>query len=135
MLDELREKHRFTNARAAQPQSWYSFSAGVKGFSWALAFASKGRVRTELYIDTQDADRNERLLLELQKSRAAIEVEFGEPLDWDPIEEKQACRVSCGRSGSIEDPPEKLAEIHAWGIDRLLRFKRVFGPRLRELGD
>lgn len=132
LLDDLREKHKFTNARAAQPQNWYTFSSGVRGFSWAFGFALGGRVRAELYIDTPDADRNEQILDELMKGRASIEKDFGEPLEWERLDEKRACRVACYRAGGIEEPSEKLEEIQAWAVDRLLRFKRAFGPRLRD---
>jgi hypothetical protein len=37
------------------------------------------------------------------------------------------------REGTIDDHEERLAEIRAWAIEGLLRFKRVFGPRLVEL--
>lgn len=135
VLDELREKHRFTNARLAQPQNWYSFTTGVGGFSWALSFGAKGRVKTELYIDLQDADRNEEVLDTLMADRATLEKDFGESLEWERLDTKRACRVACYRVGSIEDPTEKLEEVHAWAVDRLLRFKRVFGPRLKGLGE
>jgi hypothetical protein len=131
LLDELREKHKFTNARAAQPQNWYTFSSGMRGFSWGFSFALGGRVRDELYIDTPDADRNEQILDELIKDRASIEKDFGEPLEWERLDEKRACRVACYRSGNIEDSSEKLEEIQAWAVDRLLKFKRVFSPRLK----
>lgn len=134
VLDELRQKHKFTNARAAQPQNWYSFSSGVRGFSWGLSFALGGRVRAELYIDTPDAEQNEELLNHLMKNRAAIEKDFGEPLAWERLDEKRACRVACYRPGTIEESSEKLEEIHSWAVDRLLRFKRVVGPYLREMG-
>ncbi len=52
LIDDLREKHRFTNARAGQPQNWYSFSSGHRGFTYGVSFANGGRVRAELYLDT-----------------------------------------------------------------------------------
>jgi hypothetical protein len=131
LLDDLRDKHKFTNARAGQPQNWYSFSTGVRGFSWSFSFALGARVRAELYIDIGEADRNEQILEELMKDRPAIERDFGEPLEWERLDERRACRIACYRSGSIEDPSEKLEEMQSWAVDRLLRFKRVFGPRLR----
>ena len=133
LLDELREKHKFTNAKAAQPQSWYSFTSGTRGFSWAFSFALGGRVRAEIYIDSTDAERNEKILDDLLKDRSAIEADFGEALEWERLDEKRACRVACYRSGSIEDSSESLEQIHSWAIERLLRFKRVFGPRLRDV--
>lgn len=38
LIDELREKHRYTNAKVGQPQSWYSFSAGITGLGYSAAF-------------------------------------------------------------------------------------------------
>ena len=51
LIDELRKKHRFTNARAAQPQNWYSFASGTTGVTYGANFAQGGRVRTEVYIE------------------------------------------------------------------------------------
>jgi len=58
LMDELREKHKFTNAKAAQPQSWYAFSSGTSGISYSTAFASGNRLRVELYIDVGDMVKN-----------------------------------------------------------------------------
>jgi len=115
-LDELRDEHKFTNARAAQPRSWYAFSSGVRGLSWAVAF-TRSNVRTELYINTGDAERNEQIFDELMNNRASIEKEFGETLEWERLDEKRACCVACYRAGAIEDPSDKLDEVRAWAID------------------
>ena len=58
LIDDLREKHHFTNARAGQPQNWYTFSSGVRGYVYSFSFAMGGRLRAEVYIDSGDADQN-----------------------------------------------------------------------------
>lgn len=60
LLDELREKHRFTNARIGQPQNWYTFRSGVPGPDYGTSFAQGGRVRVELYIDFEDSEINKK---------------------------------------------------------------------------
>lgn len=130
LIDELRETHRFTNAKAGQPQNWYSFSAGTRGFSYSMSFAQSGDLRTEVYIDLGDRGTNEAVFDKLASEKDAIERDFGEQLSWERLDGRRACRVAAYTAGSIEDPAEQWEQHHKWAVDRLLRFKRVLGPRL-----
>ncbi len=38
LIDELREDHEFTNARAAQPDTWHYFSSGHRGVTYCVRF-------------------------------------------------------------------------------------------------
>lgn len=129
LLDELREKHRFTTARKGQPQNWYSFSSGDKRFLYGHSFAAGNRVRTEIYIDSGDADENKALFDRLYENREVIESEFGDALEWERLDSKRACRVALYRDGYIEASSDDLQQIHDWAIENLLRFKEVFGKR------
>lgn len=133
LFDELRDQHHFTNARAAQPQNWYSFAAGVKGFSYGANFPSGDQARVELYIDRLDADLNKRAFDDLYAQRDAIESAFGEPLSWERLDSKRASRVAVYRPGSIEDDAATIEDIRHWMVEKLLCMKSVFGPRLKHL--
>jgi hypothetical protein len=130
LIDELREKYHFTNARAGQPQSWYSFSTGVRGFQYGANFPSGGRVAVELYIDFPDEDQNLAVLRAFQAQREDIEARLGDQLDWQDLPNRRACRIVLYRPGSITDAQDKLDGYRAWMIDRLLAMRTVFGPRL-----
>ncbi len=133
LIDELREKHRFTNAKVGQPQNWYSFSSGTRGFQYSTSFAQGGEVRAEVYIDPGDRAKNEAAFDALLGDKATLEKEFGEPLRWERLDSRRACRVACYTTGSIEDSAEQQEQYRKWAIERLLRFKKVFGPRLPAL--
>jgi hypothetical protein len=115
--------------------------SGTPGFSYSFNFPSGGRIRTELYIDSGDQVANKTAFDRLAGQRAAVEAEFGAPLIWERLDKTQASRIAHYGSGSITDPPEKLIEYRRWAVEHLLRFRKVFGPRLRsgsphgELGD
>ena len=130
LIDELRDRHGFTNARVAQPMSWYSFRSGVTGLHYNVAFNRGGRLATELYIDLGDADHNERVLTRLLAHRGRIEAELGESLSWEDLATRRACRVACYRKGSIDDSQDDLDEYHEWSVSHLLAFRRVLGPLL-----
>ena len=134
LIDNLREKHKFTNVRKAQPQNWYSFSAGYgQRVTYGANFTGQKRARIEVYIDDGDNDRNIRLLERLEEHREEIESALGEKLDWQRLENRRACRIALDRPGSIEDDADTLSEVQNWMVDTLIKFKQVFGPRLVEL--
>ena len=132
LIDDLREKHKFTGARIAHPSSWYSFSSGVSYASFGAVFRSNNRVSVEVYIDYGDFDSNKALYDWLYKRKEVIEKQLGFSVQWDRLDEKQACRISIDRSGNIENSPAELDEIRKWQIEKLMTFKRVFGPLLKE---
>jgi hypothetical protein len=62
-----------------------------------------------------------------------LEQAFGEPFEWELLEGKRACRIAVYRLGAIEDSTESVEKYHRCAIERLLRFKRVFGSRLASI--
>ena len=132
LIDELRTKHKFTNAKMGQPQSWYHFSTGVKGLTYAVCFSRNEKVRTEIYIDTGKAEDNKNIFRKLENQKQSIEKEFGAELDWQILENKRASRIAIYREGSIYEDTTALIEIKDWSIEQLLTFKKVFAQRLSE---
>jgi hypothetical protein len=90
----------------------------------------RSEVRAEIYIDFGQRSQNVDALDALCANRLALERPFGEPLEWERLEGKRACRIAVYRPGAIEDSTASLDEYHQWAVDHLLRFKRVFGPEL-----
>lgn len=133
LLDELREKYRFTSARVAQPQNWQQYSTGVTGIKYAASFSMDKCLRIELYIDYGDQSVNKALFALLEAEKDAIQAELGVPLEWERLEEKRASRIAIYRDGTIDFPEDQLSTLRSWGIEMLLKFRDVFGPRLRPL--
>lgn len=134
LIDTLREKHRFTNARKAGLVSWCSFTTGYSRVKYGANFTARREARVEVYLDSVNGERNIRLLEDLSRQRDHIESELGLSLDWEQLENRRACRIEAKRPGrSIDDDESTLAETQTWMIDTLLNFKRVFDPLLARL--
>ena len=131
LIDELRENYKFTNAKKGQPQSWYSFASGFSGITYGTCFALGGRVRVELYIDQGDAENNKALFDLFYNNKDSIESEYGAELNWERLDEKRSSRIAIYRDGSIESDGETLQNIKKWSIENLLKFKKVFSPKLK----
>lgn len=126
LLDELREKHRFTNARLGQPQSWYSFASGFRGMKYGASFAGDHRICTEIYFDTGDKEENKARFDCLFARRDELDRNFGSPLVWERLDSRQACRICVRETGVIADSPEKLLEYRGWMVSNLLRLKDLW---------
>jgi hypothetical protein len=91
------------------------------------------RVEVNLYIDRGDKETNKKWFDDLKGQQPEIEKEMGESLTWERLEHRQGSRIALYRAGSIQDDEASRDEIKAWAIDRLLKFRKVFGPRIVNL--
>jgi hypothetical protein len=132
LIDELREKHKFTTAKTAPPMNWVAFGSGISGIQYAASFSLGEQVRAEFYIDRGDAAVNKAIFDALRTHSTELALSFPEAISWERLDGKQASRVAVYKPGAIDRPAEELADIRTWLIDRLLRMKQVFGPRLKE---
>ena len=133
LIDELRETHKFTNARTGLPQNWYTFpSENSRVYTYSTSFARGSRVRVEVYIDCRDKAKNEQIFDCLYQKREEIEATFGTPLSWERLDTRRACRIAVYRDGDIDADSETIAEIRRWAIEKLLRLKAVFPDHIRQ---
>ena len=129
LIDELREKYKFTNARTGQPQNWYTFASdNSKVYKFGTSFTTGGKLRVEIYIDCGDKAKNEQLFDRLQDQKNEIQARIGQELSWERLDNRRACRVAIYRDGEIDAETEVLSEIRQWAIQGLLKLKEVFPP-------
>ena len=133
LIDILREQHQFTNARIGQAQSWYAFSSGFSGVSYGAAFTQGMTATVNVSIDRGDGEWNKGIFARLMERKETIEADLGEPLVWETVENRRACRIPIRRPASIDDDPETLEDVQQWMVEHLLNFKRVFSSHLTEL--
>lgn len=122
-----------TNAEKGLPQNWFNISAGRSGFAYSASFKSKRRFGVELYIDTGNKDKNEQYYDQLYEQKDAIEQELGNALSWERLDNARACRIAFYREGSIDASEEELNELQDWAIETLIKFRNIFGKRIKTL--
>ena len=131
LVDALRERG-FTTARTGRDKSWFSFPTGYRGTSYGAAFTSQKQARVELYIDVGNSNQNIDLLESLELSKNEIESKLG-TLEWQRLESRRACRIALNGPGSIDDNDATLAQVRHWMVENLLKFKKEFDSKLKEL--
>ncbi|MCE9684687.1 DUF4268 domain-containing protein [Shewanella sp. AS16] len=133
LIDTLRDAHRFTSAKAGQPQNWYSFPSGFSGLTYGANFAQGGKARAEFYIDLGDKDKNKYVFDQLHNQKEKIESELGEAISWERLDNKRASRLALYTDGVIDDSDAELERIKGWHIDKLLKLKSLLGMKIGQL--
>jgi hypothetical protein len=83
-------------------------------------------VRTEIYLDIGDQNKNKALFDKLFLQKTDIEKEYGVELSWERLDDKRACRIAAYMDGSILADTDEIDRIKNWAIENLLKFKKVF---------
>lgn len=116
--------------------SWIGASSGVRGLSLNYV-VSQDECAAELYIDRgKDAEEeNKAIYDQLLANRDHIDKAFGEPLIWQRLEGKRACRIRHTQTGGGYRSPEeqwpKLQDKIIMDMDRLEKALRPYLKQLR----
>jgi|YNPNPStandDraft_1061719.scaffolds.fasta_scaffold63301_2 hypothetical protein len=132
--EDLREyfqsKKTFLQLRKPRPQHWYTIALGRSRFNLSLTISSRmKRTGCEVYISGSNAKQAFEMLRAQQNE---IEKDLGVGLEWQPLEEKEACRIVLYRNGDIYDTQQRQ-ELKEWFLKTAEQFHKVFSPRVRAL--
>jgi hypothetical protein len=124
----------FHSNLAASERNWITIRSGFGGLIYAYGiYQHHGRV--ELYIDRGNANANTEVFDELHSHKQEIETEFGEPLLWERLETKRACRISYHlTAGGYYDDEARWPAIQTSMIKAMDSFTNAIAPTLRRLG-
>jgi hypothetical protein len=124
-LARIRDAHPdWTTATKGPAQNWMWLRPPLAGVAHSIAFGQGGRLRTELYIDSGDGDRNDKIFDHLLAHRDPFEAAFGRPVEWDRIEGRRASRVADYTPGDVSEV-SRHEEFIAWIIDSGERLRRA----------
>jgi Domain of unknown function (DUF4268) len=125
-LERLHAEHPdWTRAQAAPTKNWLTMPSPLKGTHYSVSFASGGRIRTELYIDSGDGEENSELLRVLQAKKSTIEAVHGSTLSWEDLPGRRACRIADYAHGDVNNTDQHDAYID-WFLDAGTRLRRAF---------
>ena len=135
-LLDLAKKKTQLHANISPSQSSYLMTgAGRSGLRFDYV-VQQHTSEIELYIDRgKDADsENEEIFDRLEQSKVEIEEAFGEPLEWQRLESKRACRINKRFSlGGYRDDEEKWQEIQGAMIDGMIQLEKALRPHIDRL--
>ena len=135
LVDAYAEARPDWNRLKPQPKAWLAFGAGIAGIRFVWSFHRGPEFAAELYIDTQDSERNDEIYGRLEQNRNEINAELGDVI-WQHLPEKRACRIKQRTmiSGSVEELNEaEKHELMEWGVSTMNEMRQAFGPQLQRI--
>ena len=134
LLDLSKKKTKLHSNLSPNKYNWVGTSAGKRGLGYNY-IVRKHDTNVELYIDRGENGEQENLDIfdELLKSRNEIETAFGEPLDWQRLENRRACRIVKNITPGGWKDEDKWPEIHVTMIENMIRFEKAFKGQIRRL--
>ena len=116
--------------QTARPQYWFDVSLGRSGINLSnTANTYDKRIGVRVYVSNRVAQTAMPKLLAMKDE---IEEELGHELEWDPNPENRDKVIVLTRDGDVTDMSNRDEQLK-WLVDMTIRFREVFGPRIREM--
>lgn len=111
-----------------QGQSWIVLASFQKDTALInAAFTRRKELRIELYLDSGDKTQNKDRFDQLLEKSAAFVAVVREPMKWERLEDKRACRVAVYTRAQILTDADSPA-LFDWAVKKAMDFHRAFAP-------
>ncbi len=134
LLEHSKTKTKLHSTISPSKHNAIGTGSGTYGLSYNYV-VRKDSADVELYIDKgKDCEElNKNIFNQLYEHKDDIESKFGEPLEWQKLEGKRACRIRKQiKIGGYRDE-EKWSEIHEAMVDSMIRLEDSMKPYIRKL--
>jgi hypothetical protein len=134
LLDLARERTRLHSGISPTDDSWVSASAGKTGLGFNYS-VTQHAAQVELYIDRGRGANEQNLAIfnELLVHKEQIERAYGGRLEWQPLDERRACRIRERWEGVGYRDEDQWAELQAKLIDAMIRLEGALRPFIARL--
>lgn len=112
--------------------NWLGTGAGRAGLMFTYLIYEHESA-AELYINRGTSEENKAIFYNLYEHKADIEAKFGEPLEWERLDSRKACRIrkTLGIGGRLDE--SKWQEINVATVDAMIRLEKVLKPYIQEI--
>jgi predicted HicB family RNase H-like nuclease len=134
LLEAAKQKTKLHANISPGQYNWLGTSAGKQGLGFNYALR-KHEAQVELYIDRgkDRGEENKKIFEKLFRYKKEVESVFGEPLVWERLEGKRACRIKKVITiGGYRDE-ERWPQIHEAMVDAMIRLEKSLNPYIAKL--
>jgi hypothetical protein len=132
LLDRAKERTSLHARISPGKEHWISAGAGKSGLAFNYIIRMND-AQVELYIDQGEAEANKRIFDRLFASKEQIEAAFGEPLEWQRLDDRRACRIRHRLNlGGLTDR-DRWPETQEAMIDAMMRLENALKPQIKRL--
>ena len=126
---------RNPGATRARPtgDNWAFLPTGRSGTNFYWSFTRDGFFNVSLALNGSDKEQNKARYDALLARRTELEDRLKIELHWDRMDDRKMSWIAARESGSIDMATDDLARLRTLGVDRLERFREVFGEVLGEI--
>jgi len=132
LLDRAKERTSLHARISPGKEHWISAGAGKSGLAFNYIIRMND-AQVELYIDQGEAEANKCIFDQLFASKEQIEAAFGEPLEWQRLDDRRACRIRHRLTlGGLTDR-DRWPETQEAMIDAMVRLENALKPQIKRL--
>ncbi len=131
-LERMAEKGDLYSGQKPPSIAWMSHGLGMSGININV-YCTRKYVKGEVYLSKGMAEDNKRIFDHFHDQRGDIEGAFGEPLEWERLDDGIHSRIKHQLDGVGWDNREDWPSIIEFLIDTAIRLHRAFSGPTKQL--